>query len=75
MWWRVYLRVALLTLLGCGQAGGAQVTIENPKNLPVREEQVTLLYTMICQEVAKTYHIHDYRKLEHPLTLVLGEDR
>lgn len=75
MWWRVYLSAALLTLLGCSQASGTQVTIENPKNLPVREEQVTLLYTMICQEVAKTYHIRDYRRLERPLTLVLGEDR
>lgn len=75
MWWRVYLSAALLTLLGCSQAWAAEVNIENPKNLPVREEQVTLLYTMICQEVAKTYHIHDYRKLERPLTLVLGEDR
>jgi len=71
---RIYLSAALLTLLGCGQARGGQVTIQNPKNLPVREEQVTLLYSMICQEVAKTYHIHDYRKLERPLTLVLGED-
>lgn len=75
MWWRVYLSAAVLTLVGCGQAWGGQVTIENPKNLPVTEEQVSLLYTMICQEVAKTYHIHDYRKLERPLTLVLGEDR
>lgn len=75
MWWRIYLSAAVLTFLGCGQAWPAEVTIENPKNLPVREEQVTLLYNMICQEVAKTYHIHDYRKLERPLTLVLGEDR
>lgn len=75
MWRRVYLSAALLTLLGCGQAWGAEVTIENPKNLPVREEQVTLLYSMICQELAKTYHIRNYRKLERPLTLVLGEDR
>ena len=31
MWWRVYLSAVLLTLLGCRQAWGGQVTIENPE--------------------------------------------
>ena len=74
MWWRVYASVVLLMTVGRGCVQGAQVTIENPKNLPVNEERVNLLYTMICQEMAKTYHIRDYKKLEYPLTLVLGEE-
>ena len=75
MWRRGLLGVLLLTLLACGWAEGAQVTIENPKNLLVDEGQVKVLYTMICQEVADTLHVPDLNQLEYPLTLVLGEER
>lgn len=71
------LRASLLLLafLGCGWVRAAQVTIENPKKLPVKEEEVNLLYTMVCQQVAKDFHVRNYKNLESPLTLVLGEDR
>jgi len=57
-----------------GKALGAQLTIENPKNLPVDETQVQLLYTMICQEVAEAFHVDNYKNLQYPPTLVLGEE-
>jgi hypothetical protein len=71
------LRASLLLLafLGCGWVRAAQVTIENPKRLPVKEEEVNLLYTMVCQQVAQDFHVRNYKNLESPLTLVLGEDR
>ena len=71
---RVYPGVVALALLGCSWARGAEVTIENPQTLPVNRGQVSLLYTMICQEVGDTYRIRDYQKLEYRLTLVLGEE-
>jgi hypothetical protein len=51
------------------------VTIENPKNLTIKEEEVTLLYTMVCQQVADNFQVRDYKKLEYPLTVVLGEEQ
>jgi len=71
------LRASLLLLafLGCGWVRAAQVTIENPKRLPVKEEEVNLLYTIVCQQVAQDFHVRNYKNLESPLTLVLGEDR
>jgi hypothetical protein len=74
MRWRLFTAV-LLALAGCGWARGGQVTIENPKNLPIDAARVNLLYIMVCQEVAETFHIRDYKRLEYPLTLVLGEER
>jgi hypothetical protein len=59
----------------CSSVRGAQITIENPRNLPLKEERVTLLYTVVCQEVATAFHIRDYKTLEVPLTLILGEGR
>lgn len=71
------LRASLLLLasLGCGCVQAAQVTMENPKKLPVKEEEVTLLYTMVCRQVAQDFHVPNYKNLESPLTLMLGEDR
>ena len=67
--------VLLLAFLGLEWVLAAQVTIENPKKLPVKEEEVNLLYTMVCQQVAQDFHVRNYKNLESPLTLVLGEDR
>jgi hypothetical protein len=53
---------------------GASVTIENPKSPPVDDGQMNLLCTMTCQEIAGAYHVRDYKNLQVPLTLVLGED-
>ena len=53
----------------------AQVTFQNPKKLLVKEDEVKLLYTIVCQQVAQDFHVRDYKILEVPLTLVLGEDR
>src|SRR6266481_683229 len=71
------LRASLLLLafLCCGWVQAAQVTIENPKKLPVQEEEVNLLYTIVCRQVAQDFHVPNYKNLESPLTLVLGEDR
>jgi hypothetical protein len=55
--------------------GAAQVAIENPQKVKVKEVEVNLLYTMVCQQVARDFHVHNYKNLEAPLTLVLGEDR
>lgn len=74
MWWRVYRGAALLAVVSCGWAQAAEVMIENRRNLPVNPEQVSLLDTMICQEMAGAYHIRDYKKLEFPLTAVLREE-
>ena len=75
MWRRVFPGVLFLALFLSGLAQGAQVKIENPKNLSVEDWQVKLLYTLICQDVADTLHVQDFTKLEYPLTLVLGEER
>jgi len=74
MWRRVFPVVLLLTFVVGSRALGAELTIENPKNLPVDEAQVKLLYAMICQEVAEALHVRDYKGLQYPLTLVLGEE-
>ncbi len=63
-----------LALIDCCGARAVTVTIENPGNLPVSQEQVSALYTIVCQEVAKGLHIHDFREIETPLTLILGEE-
>src|SRR5215468_3100980 len=75
MRWHVSPIVAFLVILACCPAQGAQITILNPKNLPVDQEQIALLYRMSCQEVADTFHIRDYAKLLYPLNVVLGEER
>ena len=75
MGWGVSPIAALLVILASGLPGAAQVTIQNPKNLPVDQERVALLYRMSCQEVAESFHIRDYAKLQYPLNVVLGEER
>jgi hypothetical protein len=74
MWRRVFPVVLLLAFAVGTRAQSSQLTIENPKNLPVDEVQVKLLYTMICQEVAEALHVRDYKNLQYPLTLILGEE-
>jgi hypothetical protein len=61
-------------LAGPDPAFGAVVTIENPKDLPVDVGHVNLLYTMTCQEIAEAYHVRNYKDLQVPVILVLGED-
>jgi hypothetical protein len=73
MWRPILLTMVLLAFIDCGLARGAQVKIVNPKNLPVDEERVNLLYPMACQEVAESLRVRDAKMLEYPLTLVLGE--
>ena len=64
----------LAVLLSSADRLCGAVTIENPKSLPVDDGQVNLLYTMTCEEIADTYHVRNYKDLQVPLTLVLGED-
>ena len=64
----------LAVLLSSADRLCGAVTIENPKSLPVDDGQVNLLYTMTCEEIADAYHVRNYKDLQVPLTLVLGED-
>jgi hypothetical protein len=73
-WTWLFTAAALLTLCVVGPACGAAVTIENPKALPVDDSQVNLLYTITCQEIGEAYHVRNYKDLQVPLTLVLGQD-
>lgn len=74
-YWAWLLTAAtVLSLFVAGPVSGAVVTIENPKGLPVNDGQVTLLYTMTCQEIAEAYHVRNYKDLQVSVTLVLGED-
>jgi hypothetical protein len=41
----------------------------------VRDKEVNLLYTMVCEQVAQDFHVRNRKNLEVPLTLVLGEER
>ena len=58
-----------------GSLRAGEVTIENLKGLPVKQEEVSLLYTLVCQRVAESFHVKNYKDIEVPLTLVLGEER
>jgi hypothetical protein len=69
------LTILCFALFGAVSLRAGKVTIENPKGLPVKQEEVTLLYTLVCQEVAESYHVKNYKDIEAPLTLVLGEER
>jgi hypothetical protein len=66
------LTILCFALFGAGTLRAGKVTIENPKGLPVKQEEVSLLYTLVCQQVAESFHVKD---IEVPLTLVLGEER
>jgi hypothetical protein len=72
MFTHLYTIVLLLCLFGC-DITRAQVTIENPRNLPVDETRVNLLYTMASEEVARMFHVHDPKQLRPPLKLILGQ--
>ena len=71
---RIVAQLLLITCLSCGRAYAAEVTIDNPKHLPVKEAEVELLYTIVCQQIAETYHVRDYRELQEPVLLVLGAE-
>jgi len=73
MFCRILPNLLVVTWLSCGTVAAAKVTVDNPKHLAVNEAEVELLYTMVCQEIAKTYHVRNYKDLQVPLTLVLGE--
>ena len=49
------------------------VTIVNPKHLPVRADEVNLLFQASCRAVANEFHLKDGETLDFPLTLVMGE--
>jgi len=70
----LFTAAVLFTLCIARPAYGAVVTIENPKGLPVDAGEVNFLYTITCQEIAEAYHVRNYKDLQVPLTLVLGED-
>src|SRR5271156_730211 len=66
------LWVSCFALLG-GSATLAQITIKNPKHLPVPENKPEMLFRLACQQVAEEFHIVDPAKLQFPVTVVLGE--
>src|ERR1700687_5490964 len=70
--------VALLFCAGClallgGSATFAQITVKNPRHLPLPDYKLQTLYRIACQQVAEEFHISDPAKLDFPLTVVLGE--
>lgn len=67
------LRQALLVLLVGTGCAAAQVRIVNPQHLSVPEERVNLLYRMSRDVVAHEFQLKDARRMDFPLTLVLGE--
>jgi hypothetical protein len=69
------LTILCFALFGVGTMRAGKVTIENPKGLTVKQEEVSLLYTLVCQQVAESFHVKNYKDIEVPLTLVLGEER
>ena len=72
---RILTSFLCFALFGAGSLRAGEVTIENPKGLPVKQEEVSLLYTLVCQQVAESFHVKNYKDIEVPLTLVLGEER
>ena len=72
---RILASFVFLALFGASNLRAGELTIENPKGLPVKQEEVSLLYTLVCQEVAESFHLKNYKDIEVPLTLVLGEER
>ena len=56
-----------LALFAAGSLRAGELTIENPKGLPVKQEEVSLLYTLVCQEVAESFHLKNYKDVEVPL--------
>lgn len=75
MQYRTWLfTVALLVTLSTARPACGAVTIDNPKGLQVDASQVNFLYTITCQEIAEAYNVRNYKDLQVPLTLVLGED-
>jgi hypothetical protein len=61
-----------LAMLG-STAAHAQITIKNPKHLPLPDYKLQALYRIACEQVAEEFHISDPAKLDFPLTVVLGE--
>ena len=72
---RILSSLLILTCVGCGWVRAAQITIENPKNLPIKGEEVSLLYMMVCQQVAENFHVPNSQDIQFPLTVVLGAER
>jgi hypothetical protein len=68
----LFLWASCLALLG-GSATLAQITIKNPKHLPVPDDKPQVLFRIACQQVAEEFHIVDPAKLQFPVTVVLGE--
>ena len=63
-------RLAIFLLLA-NSAVSAQLVVENPKHLPIPEDQARVLLRMSCQAVANELHLRN--KLDFGLRLVLGE--
>jgi hypothetical protein len=61
-----------IALLG-SSATFAQITVKNPKHLPLPDYKLQALYRIACQQVAAEFHIVDPARLDFPLTVVLGE--
>lgn len=60
-----------LLLLTCS-SGFAQVTIKNSDGVEVPVEKVNVIFRMVSQVVAETFHVSGEDIKEFPLVLVLG---
>lgn len=69
---RWILRASLFVVLGAGSAW-PQVTIINPHHVFVPQDRVNLLFRMSRDVIAKEFQLRDPRRMDFPLTLILGE--
>ena len=66
------LRISSVVVVCC-TGMWAQVTIVNPHRLVVPEDRVNLLFRTSCEVVTREFNLRDPRRMDFPLTLVLGE--
>ena len=65
--------VLLLAFLGSAWVLAAQVS-RKPEKASREGRRGQPPYTMVCEQVAQDFHVRNYKNLEVPLTLVLGEE-
>jgi len=69
------MKIAIVfVIVFAGSLSTAQVTIQNPQQLPIPEPQVQTLHNIVCRVVAEDLHV-DKGGLPSHVVLVLGQDR
>lgn len=70
MKWILQAWVCVMLGVGCAWA---QVTILNPHHVFVPQDRVNLLFRMSRDVISREFQLKDQRRMDFPLTLVLGE--